>query len=760
MRAASAIAAAAVLLIIGVAPGCTSDGGDGGDADGPARIDAGGGTGQIWVRTEPGAELALLDRRGQQVPFAAVDAEGALERRESMEADAAGALVLRDVPPGERYVVTRLDDGAVRSEPITVTADDHRPDDATPPDLADGVGYVATRDGTELAVRVTLPGPAADGPYPTVVEYGGGDTAAPGPAEPGSPLAIASALGFATVGVNLRGTGCSGGSFQLWEDIQATDGYDVIEAVAAQPWVRHGRVGLVGHGDTADLIFAVAALRPPSLAAITPMGAFDDAYRSILRPGGVPNEAAIEWIEAAEEEAQADGSTWATAQVDDGDETCEDNLALRGQNVRIADDLVDLDFHAAGDDPWGPWFVPAAAADQIIAPTFLVATWQDERVGGHGASLAPTLPNVERAFITLLNGNQRSMLAVGTVLERWVEFLQLYVARETPDTTPLGFLYPVVAGQLLGLDGPAPLAAPPARFIPGTPYETALAQYQNDSRVRVLFDVGGAPGADLGTPWPGWEEPFGSFPPPEVQPTPWYLAPGGELRTDLPTAADDAPDSADEYRSDPSARPPVNLDPDSPIDVRVPDFTWEQPPAETSLSYVSPILLVPTVMVGSASADLWIRSSEADTDLQVTLSEVRPDGQETFIQSGWLRASQRALDQRRSTALQPLHTQLEADAAPLEPGEFTPVRVEVAPFAHAFRLGSRIRVTISAPGGDVPRWRFTPLPGEQDNAVARSIGRPSAIVLPVVPGADVPTPEPPCPALRGQPCRPFGAPTS
>ena len=33
--------------------------------------------------------------------------------------------------------------------------------------------------------------------------------------------------------------------------------------------------------------------------------------------------------------------------------------------------------------------------------------------------------------------------------------------------------------------------------------------------------------------------------------------------------------------------------------------------------------------------------------------------------------------------------------------------------------------------------------------------RPSRLTLPVVPGVDVPTELPPCPGLRGQPCRDF-----
>ena len=46
--------------------------------------------------------------------------------------------------------------------------------------------------------------------------------------------------------MNIRGTGCSGGAFHFFEPLQSTDGYDVIETIAAQPWVAHGKVGMVG----------------------------------------------------------------------------------------------------------------------------------------------------------------------------------------------------------------------------------------------------------------------------------------------------------------------------------------------------------------------------------------------------------------------------------------------------------------------------------------------------------------------------------
>ena len=44
------------------------------------------------------------------------------------------------------------------------------------------------------------------------------------------------------------------------------------------------------------------------------------------------------------------------------------------------------------------------------------------------------------------------------------------------------------------------------------------------------------------------------------------------------------------------------------------------------------------------SVTLWVKSSTSDVDLQATISEVTPDGHETFVQNGYLRASERKLN--------------------------------------------------------------------------------------------------------------------
>ena len=74
-----------------------------------------------------------------------------------------------------------------------------------------------------------------------------------------------------------------------------------------------------------------------------------------------------------------------------------------------------------------------------------------------------------------------------------------------------------------------------------------------------------------------------------------------------------------------------------------------------------------------------------------------------------------------------------------------------------YRAGSQIRVRISAPNGDQPIWAFgeTDPAGTADVAIGYGGSMPSRLELPVIPGVSAPTPLPPCPGLRGEPCRDY-----
>jgi hypothetical protein len=68
-----------------------------------------------------------------------------------------------------------------------------------------------------------------------------------------------------------------------------------------------------------------------------------------------------------------------------------------------------------------------------------------------------------------------------------------------------------------------------------------------------------------------------------------------------------------------------------------------------------------------------------------------------------------------------------------------------------------VRVTVSAPNGTQPIWAFgeTDPEGTSTVSIESSGSTRSSLVLPVVPGVNVPTGMPACPSLRNEPCRAY-----
>jgi uncharacterized protein len=690
---------------------------------------------QVAVTNAPaGATARLLDGAGTTVARKTVDRQG--------------SALFRAVPPARGYVVSA---GDAHAEPVTVT----RTTDVPPPSrytsqrIGPGFGYITTRDGTRLSVNVVLPGPVDDGPYPTVVEYSGYDPSNPNGRQPAS--AIAQLLGYATVGVNLRGTGCSGGAFDYFEPLQSLDGYDVIETVAAQPWVARGMVGMVGISYAGLTQLFVAATRPPHLAAIAPLSVLDDTYQT-LYPGGILNDGfAVPWAKDRQHDARPSASEWVRKRIANGDTTCKTNQALRLQSPNVEREIQQL---GRGRGRAADALAPATFVDRIDVPVFLAGTWQDEETGGHFPEMLDNFAPGVVVKATLMNGVHADSFGP-EVVTRWSEFLDFYVAHRVPSISPT--VRAIASVALTGVFGNG-VTLPPDRFDPASDYDTARAAYEAEPSVRVLFDSG-AGGPD-GAPVAGFEAAFAGWPPPATTATTWYFAPRGQLSSAPPTTS-----SSDRFTYDPAALPrtsaPAGRDEARDADASglagAPRLTWRPLPGDKAVAYVTDPLPSDTVMVGSGSVDLWLRSTAPDVDLEVTVSEVRPDRQETYVQSGWLRASKRALDSAASTALHPVPTYRAADAKPLPKGEYSLVRVPLFPFGHVFRAGSRVRIVVQPPGGNRPSWAFDALTYDHKvtNEIAIDPARPSRAVLPVVPGVDVTTALPACGSLRGQPCRPY-----
>jgi predicted acyl esterase len=171
-----------------------------------------------------------------------------------------------------------------------------------------------------------------------------------------------------------------------------------------------------------------------------------------------------------------------------------------------------------------------------------------------------------------------------------------------------------------------------------------------------------------------------------------------------------------------------------------------------SLAYTSAPLAGTLVTYGPASADLWISSTATDTDLQVTLTELRPDGQEVFIQRGWLRASDRAVDPKASTPVRPVLFDKPETTAGLTPDEPALARVELNKFSHPFRAGSRIRMWIDTPS-DTGEFGFNYVSLPAKNTIWHDEAHPSRLVIGILPDVTPPAERAPCGQMLKEPCR-------
>jgi uncharacterized protein len=699
-------------------------------ASAEAAFNARGSVQQVQVTGAKTGSKLILMRNGHRV---AVKRAGKL-----------GGAVFRNLKPGKGY--------KLRSKRLTVFPNRSRPPSTkvyTQKIPASGYGYLRTRDGTKLAIDVRVP--AGPGPFPTVIEYAGYGYANPAGAQSGiSP--VLNLLGYAVVDVNMRGTGCSGGAFDFFEPLQGLDGYDIIETVARQPWVLHHKVGMAGvsYGGISQLF--VAETRPPSLAAITPLSVIDNT-QTTLYPGGILNTGfALSWAKDRADDAKpataTQGQKWAYDRIKGGDRTCKANQALHAEAVNTIRKVRANNYYRPRvADP----LAPVTFVHKIKAPTYLACQWTDEQTGAHCPTLAKRFTGTKRKWFTFTNGVHPDSLDPES-FNRWYDFLEIYVAQRAPNMSDSAkALAPTVFAALTGVNG---VTLPPDALQGKPSLAAARSAFEALPLVRILFDNGA--GRQPGQPYPGFEQSFARFPLPGTHAASWYLEDGGVLAPAKQVSA-----GSDTFTWNKGARPATDFTGDTGsggLWNATPAYNWTQNPAGTALSYVSAPLTTNTVVVGGGAVEAWVRSTARDVDLQATVTEVRPDGKETFVQSGWLRASVRKLDKKKSTQLEPVLSLRRSDAAPLPKGKFAKLTIPLYYQGHAYRAGSRLRVIISAVNGDQPVWAFgetRPAHGHPTVTIARSPSRPSRLLLPVVNGVNVPTGLPPCPGLRGEPCRDY-----
>jgi putative CocE/NonD family hydrolase len=565
-------------------------------------------------------------------------------------------------------------------------------------------GYIPMADGTQLEYTVELP--ASTGRFPVALQYAGYcEGTSPDCNAPNSTPALLAA-GYAVLGVSIRGTSCSTGTFNAFTDQEWRDGAAAVEWAARQPW-SDGHVGMYGDSFPGIMQVGVAGLRPPHLDAIAPWQVTTDLYRDVGYPGGIENsgfgafwagvDQPLNSYSSGLEEAEATGNaTCVGALLHDLAEEPTNNVALNALQ------------HPYVDSFWQE-HEPGANAERIDIPVFGCLTWQDDEVSSRGSSYLSAL-DPARTWVAASNG-YHGMCE-----------LSVTAGGEGSGDSPL------IIDELVAFFN---------RFVKGEHNgfeKTPHIQFWHEAHANSAGDT-----------VPSWITAFKSYSSIPVRPLGLYLRASGELSLTAPKSAA----SPDAYAYPGPATGTENGDVFGQNGLL---WKGEEPPG-ASLAYTTPPLAHDAEFFGSGSANIWLSSTAADTDLQITLTEVRPDGQEVYVARGWLRASHRKVDPRLSTVLAPYQTDTQADALPLTAGQPTYMRIQLWPFDYIFRKGSSIRLWIDAPTGETGGWSFDYTKTPAINRIYADAAHPSAIVLGYLPGGHAEAPLPTCDTIVNQPCR-------
>jgi uncharacterized protein len=149
--------------------------------------------------------------------------------------------------------------------------------------------WIPLSDGTRQCARIWLPETAGEEPVPGILEYlpyrrNDAHAASDSRVHP-----YFAAHGYASVRVDLRGSGDSDGLLSdEYSRQEHDDALEVIAWIAAQPWCT-GAVGMTGISWSGFNSLQVAARRPPALRAIITACSTDDRYdNDVHYMGGVP----------------------------------------------------------------------------------------------------------------------------------------------------------------------------------------------------------------------------------------------------------------------------------------------------------------------------------------------------------------------------------------------------------------------------------------------------------------------------------------
>jgi putative CocE/NonD family hydrolase len=509
---------------------------------------------------------------------------------------------------------------------------------------------VAADDGVQLAGTITFPSldgkTPAPGRFPVVLSmtpYGrNGVCGCPAPA-------LFATRGMISAVFDVRGTGGSGGNLDgnYFSPREARDGYDLVEYLGTRRYST-GKVGMAGGSYVGITQYLTAEQQPPHLTAIAPQVAISDLYRDGFAHGGIPN------LFFDGQYIAVQGAP-GTAGVNSDPSLLQATLEAKlGQSPpgSIAFDYLSR----PNDDRFYRDRSPIYHARRIQVPVLDLGQWHDGLLRGE--------TEMYRALARRRGVETRLFMDPCTHKGCGAPFAPLNNPPGLEDSSALIFEF--LDHYLRGADIPA---RPPVTYY-----------LQGRDRYRQAAD----------------------WPPPGTDYRRLELG-AGSLGGSAPARS--APQT-ESYVSDPAAGfsmafsqyGTVAISPYVPTDQRL-----EEP---QGLTFRTGASARPRALVGPLALHLTASSSATDTDWYVKLADVAPDGSETVITDGALRASHRALDPRKSTPQRPYHTH--TNPQPIEPGRFYRYAIEIWPTAYELQPGHRLQLRLTS--SDLP----THLPGTFD----------------------------------------------
>jgi putative CocE/NonD family hydrolase len=524
-------------------------------------------------------------------------------------------------------------------------------------------------DGTVLRANLWLPDNAG-ARYPTVLTATGYNKDATNPTgqacSGGGGIATADTSladkGYAVMLLDDRGTGASGGKWDSWGARTQLDYREALDWVQQQKW-SNGSVAATGGsymGITSFLIAEADAARvkhgkPRAVKAVWADVPMSDAYRDVTFHGGSVDAGFMPlWLGLTTTLSSLPPSSTSedpagSAQI--WADHLRDAWDFAGQNLVS----TTLGQDAAYDGPFYRLRSPGGRAGQIKVPVVITGGWWDIFQRGE-----PLLYEQ----LTQLGGKRKKL------------FMSPH--------------YHVSSGP--ALPDPDLKVKWFDRWLKG-----ARNGVQKTPSVN-LYPVGGDK----------WES-YKTWPVPGVRYTPSYLGPNGSLSAKK--AADGAGDSAPLLpASSPCSRMTTQWTAGAAAGpCETDNRTWEA----TSLTYTTEPLERDTKLTGPIVANVWAELTSKDATLVGVLSDVDPSGASNQVSAGFLLASQRAFDKRRSThgphgvIVRPFHPFTKASQKPVTPNDPALYRIEIYPTDAIFKKGDRIRFTLGS--ADTPAT-MTPLP--------------------------------------------------